>query len=270
MPEPSNVLRGRVAVITGASRGIGLHIATAMAQAGAKIVIASRRMAAIEAVYDQFTRIPGVEALGWAADVTRYEDLETLAAQAVARFGQIDIWVNNAGISGPYAVTADIPPGRWREVIETNLVGTFHGTHVALRHMLPRNQGKIINLVGAGATEGMRLPTFLSAYGSSKAGVLRFTQIVAEEYKETGISILALSPGMVRTGLTEEAEALTEEGRAALSRMDSVLDTFGSSIEESAALAVRMASSETDGVTGKLYRVQPGKLTLLRRLLRRR
>jgi NAD(P)-dependent dehydrogenase (short-subunit alcohol dehydrogenase family) len=270
MLGPSNLLRDRVAVITGASRGIGLHIATAMAQAGAKIVIVSRNMAAIEKVYDQFTRIPGVEVLGWAADVTRYEEVEAAAAQAVARFGQIDIWVNNAGISGPYAATADIPPDRWRQVIETNLVGTFNGTHVALRHMLPRNQGKIINLGGAGAWEGARLPTFLSAYGSSKAGVLRFTQIVAEEYKGTGLSILALSPGMVRTDMTEHPEALTDEARATLERMDWVLDTFGSPIEEGAALAVRIASSETDGVTGKLYRVQPGKLTLLRRLLRRR
>ncbi|HBY98202.1 MAG: SDR family oxidoreductase [Ardenticatenaceae bacterium] len=270
MREPSDLLRGRVAVITGATRGIGLHIAAAMAQAGANVVIASRRIEAVEAIYDRFSRIPGVEVLGWAADVTRYADVEALGAQAVARFGQIDIWVNNAGISGPYAATADIPPDRWRQVIETNLVGTFHGTYVALRQMLPRNQGKIINLVGAGAWEGARLPTFLSAYGSSKAGVLRFTQIVAEEYKGTRLSILALNPGMVRTVLTEQPEALTEEARASLARMDWVLATFGSPIEEGAALAVRMASSETDGITGKLYRVQLGKLTLLRRLLRRR
>jgi NAD(P)-dependent dehydrogenase (short-subunit alcohol dehydrogenase family) len=272
MLEPSNRLKGRVAVITGSSRGIGLHIATAFAQAGAKIVISSRNMAAIEAAYQQFAAIPGVEVLGWAADVSDYAQVEALAAQAIARFGTLDIWVNNAGLSGPYAPTADIPPARWRQVVETNLIGTYNGTHAALAQMLPRNYGKIINLLGAGAQESSSyLPTYLSAYGASKAGVLRFTQIVAEEYRSRalGLSILALNPGMVATAMTQKPEALTQEAHHTLERLPWVLQTFGTPIEDVAALAVRMASSETDGISGKVYKAGPGRLQTLIRLYRR-
>ncbi|HEX8684369.1 MAG TPA: SDR family oxidoreductase [Ardenticatenaceae bacterium] len=268
MARPDTSLRGKVAVVTGSTRGIGLIIAAYLARAGANIVICGRTMESVEEAYQQFAVIPGVEVLGWACDVRNPDEVQSLAEQAVARFGKIDIWFNNAGISGPFAPTAEMPPEAWREVIDTNLIGTFHGTRVALQQMLPRNSGKIINLVGQGARERDRLHGYLSAYASSKAGVLRFTQAVSREYADTNLSILAMAPGFVRTGLMEP-DALTHDAAERLKALDSALRRFGTPIEEAGELAVQLAGPATDGVTGKLYEVKPGLLQVLRGLLRR-
>jgi glucose 1-dehydrogenase len=167
------------------------------------------------------------------------------------------------------ASPAPLPPAAWREVVDTNLLGAFHGTQVALDHMLPRGTGKIVNLVGAGARERDRLPTFISAYAASKAGVLRFTQVTAREYKETSLSILAMAPGFVRTGLMEPHPA-TPEAKKRLERLDDALERFGTRIEQAGELAVHLAGPASDGVTGKLYEVKPGTLQILRGLLKRR
>lgn len=246
MARPSDALRGKVAVVTGSTRGIGLGIAAHLAQAGASIVVCGRTMESVEAVYEQLAAIPGVQVLGAACDVRSLQDVEGLAEQAVARFGQIDLWFNNAAISGPFASTADVPPEAWREVVDTNLVGAFHGTRVALHYMLPHNQGKIVNLVGTGAREQDRFPASVSAYAASQAGILRFTQVVAREYAGTGLSVLAMV-----SGLGIEPHAATR-------------------IQEAGELAVHLAGPATDGVTGKLYEARPGIGQILRGILKRR
>lgn len=268
MGRPSSKLRGKVAVVTGSTRGIGLMIAASFAQAGAQIAICGRKMASVEAVYNQLTAIPGVQVLGAECDMRDLDAVKTLAEQTIDRFGKIDVWVNNAGITGAYAQAGDIPADAWADVIHTNLIGTFHGTQVALKHMLPRNEGKIINLIGAGAREKGRLPTYMSAYGSSKAAILRFTQITAEEYQHTNLSILAMSPGFVRTDLMK-LTPLTPEAEAAYQKLDDALERFGTELVEAGELAVRLASRETDGVTGKIYEVKPSMGKVLKGILGR-
>ncbi len=268
MGRPSHKLRGKVAVVTGASRGIGLVIAASLAQAGAQIVICGRRMETLEQVYTQLSSIPGLELLALDCDVRDLEQVETLAEQTINRFGKIDLWFNNAGILGPYAHVVDTPAQAWADVIQTNLVGTFHGTQVALRYMVPRNIGKIINLISLDAQESKQLSNCMSAYASSKAAILRFTQITAEEYKKTDLSILAMMPGLVRTDLME-ITPLTTDAEALLSDLDQTFERFGTDIIEAGDLAVRLASCETDGITGRIYEVKPGMGQMLRALLRR-
>ncbi len=266
--RPSRRLKGKVAVVTGSTRGIGLLIAAALAQAGAQIVISSRSMEAVEAAYGRFASIPGVAVLGVECDVRDLAQVERLAARAVDRFGRVDIWFNNAGISGPYGPVDKVPPDRWRAVIETNVLGTYHGTYVALRHMLPRGQGKIINLLGAGDEDSRRTRfEHLSAYAASKAAVRRFTLAVAAEYRDSGISILGFNPGLVKTAMTTSPEPVDEEAARRLEGFATVLEQFATPPEEVAEMAVRLASRATDGVTGRIYRLRPSLMTLLRRRL---
>lgn len=250
--RPTSALRGRVAVVTGSTRGLGLIIAASLAQAGASIVICGREMAGVEAVYGQLAAIPGVEVLGAACDVRRRAEVEEMAAQALDRFGRIDIWINNAAITGPLQPVAEIDPEAWQAVIETNLLGTFHGSQVALTAMLPRNEGKLINVVGAGAREGQTLPPGLSAYASSKAAVLRLTEQLAEEQRASGLSILAMRPAPVTTGLLPGGAGGLPEG------IDGKPGRAAGEIIEVGELAVRLAGRETDGVSGRLYDASGG------------
>ena len=269
--RPSTRLKGKVAVVTGSTRGIGLLIAAALAQAGAHIVISSRSMAAVEAAYEKFEGVPGVQVLGVECDVRDLKQVEQLAARAVDRFGQIDIWFNNAGIAGPYARTGEIPPDEWRAVVETNLMGTYHGTYVALQHMVPRGAGKIINLLGAGDEDSRRTRfAYMSAYATSKAAVRRFTLAVAEEYRDTDLSILGFNPGLVKTDLTLHPKPLTQEAAERLKGFSAILDRFATPPEAVATMAVYLASRATDGETGRIYRLRPGFLALLIRWLTNR
>ncbi len=195
--------------------------------------------------------------------------MEELAQRTVARFGKIDLWFNNAGISGPYGPVAAMPAEAWRAVIDTNVNGTFYGTQVALRQMLPRNRGKIVNLIGAGARESKREQPFLSPYLASKAAVLRFTQTAAAEYKHTPLSILAWSPGLVRTELVMGAEPLTPDAAAKLQQLEPVLDRIGTPLAKVGEEALRLAGPDTDGVSGKVYETKPSVWQLLRLILKR-
>lgn len=266
--RPTNRLQGRVAVVTGSTRGLGLFMAAALAQAGADIVISSRSMDAVEAAYGRFADIPGVEILGVECDVRDLKQVKTLAQRTLDRFGRLDVWVNNAGIVGPYGPTDVVPPERWRGVIETNLFGTYHGTIVALEHMQAQNRGKIINMLGAGSDDNRRSENeFLSAYTSSKAAVRRFTLVTAAEYKDAGISILGFNPGLVRTDMTVDPEPLTEEAAVRVQRLDWALDRFETPIEDVGEKIVELASDATDGVTGEIYSLRPGLLTIAKRWL---
>ncbi|MFQ5950357.1 MAG: SDR family oxidoreductase, partial [Nitrospiria bacterium] len=176
------------------------------------------------------------------------------------------------GISMTYGRVGEIDPKEWAEVIGVNLIGTFNCCQAVIPQMLNQKHGKIINLKGYGA--GMPSPR-VTAYGASKAGIVAFTRSLAREYKGTGITANILSPGVVKTDLILNRDT-TEEGRIYLKRFDWVVDLLAGPVERPAALAVKMASSPTDGMTGKEFRVMSKtKLALrlvrfgLRRLFRR-
>ena len=261
-------LLNRTAVITGSSRGIGLIMAQALAVAGANVVISSR--SETDAACEQLKEKAAAEVVGLTCDVTSLEQVEQLAAQTLEQFGQIDIWINNAGISSSYAPTLNIPTERWKSVVQTNLYGTYHGTTVALKHMLERNQGKIVNVFGAGDQDSrVDKYGYMSAYATSKSAVRRFTLVVAEEYKQTPISILGLRPGLMATDLMTKIEPLTDEASERLKGLEFALSLFTTPPEQIQATIVEMASSTTDGISGKVYRCRVPLTAVILRAIRR-
>ena len=263
--EFSSRLKGRVAVVTGSTRGIGLIIAKALAAAGANVVLSSRSGSAVEAACEEFADFPDSEILGIKCDVTDFEQVENLAQKTIERFEQIDIWFNNAAITHPFGPALDIPATRWKEVIDTNICGTYHGTMVALKHMLPRDRGKIINSLGAGSTDN-RNNSYLSGYTTSKAAVRRFTLVVADDYRHTNLSILGLNPGLVPTDMTTKIEPLNEEAVRRLKFLEFGLNWLATQPESLSKMAVQIASDATDGITGKLYRCLPSLSYISQRL----
>ncbi|MEO0376600.1 MAG: SDR family oxidoreductase [Cyanobacteria bacterium P01_A01_bin.17] len=266
-------LQGRTAVVTGSTRGIGLIMAQALVAAGANVVVSSRSEAGEQLERDMLapdTGRTGAKIMGTTCDVTSLEQVEQLAAKTIERFGQIDIWINNAGIASPYAQTLDIPIERWKLVVQTNLYGTYHGTTVALQHMLERNQGKIVNVFGAGDQDSrVDKYGYMSAYATSKSAVRRFTLVMAEEYKQTPISILGLRPGLVATDLMTKIEPLTDEAAQRLKGLNFALSLFTTPAEQIQSTIVKMVSSTTDGVSGQVFRCRATVPTIVQRWIKR-
>ncbi|MBP1465951.1 SDR family oxidoreductase [Candidatus Chloroploca sp. M-50] len=255
-------LRGRVAVITGSTRGIGRAMAECFGTAGARVVVSSSRPEAVAATVEQL-RAEGIDATGMACDVAERKQVEQLFVHALSMYRQVDIWVNNAAISGPFGRTLDVPQADWERVIQVNLMGTYYGCVTVLPHMLERNYGKVINVTGGGFRRAQR---FLGAYSVSKAGVVRLTESMAREHaKQSGLSFNVLAPGIVPTDMTNEWEALGEAAEA-LQAFPRIKEIFGTTTEETALLALKMASAKTDGVSGKVFEVMPRHRSLWRLL----
>jgi len=239
------ILEGKVAVITGSTRGLGRAIAEAYAAAGASVVVSSRTPSAVDETV-QSLRAQGFTAGGLACDVGHVEEVKALAEHAVTQFGGFDIWVNNAGISGIYGPTMAHSPEQFVHVVQTNILGTYYGSFVAIQHFLTRGGGKLINLVGAGERKPAPLQ---NAYGSSKAWVRNFTLALAEEYEDSGIGVYAFQPGLVDTDLLRHIDVIPGfEER--LEVFPTVIRMWGNPPEVPARKAVWIASSATDGRTG--------------------
>ncbi|MGC8775289.1 MAG: SDR family NAD(P)-dependent oxidoreductase [Chlorobaculum sp.] len=248
-------LENRVAVITGSTKGIGRAIAREFVREGAKVVITSSRRENVEAAVREF---PDGSAFGHVCDVSSYASVEALVEVAIRRFGSIDCFINNAGISDPFTSVCDSDPDTWARVIDTNLKGTYNGCRAAARYFLSSGRrGKIINLAGSGTDKGSNTP-FISAYGSTKAAIARFTYAMAEEYRKTDLSIMLLHPGLVRTEINHP-ERTTPELQKQLETFNIILDIFAQSPDLAAHYAVKMASSWSDGKTGLYLSALDGK-----------
>lgn len=242
-----NELNGKVAVITGGTRGLGLAIAQAFGAAGARVVVASRSTQSVDAAVRQLT-VAGVQATGLPTDVGELAQVEALADHARASFGRIDIWVNNAGTAGPYGPTLGLTADAFHQVLQTNILGVYHGSRVAMRHFMPQHSGKLINLLGHGYKSPL---PWQNAYGSSKNWVRVFTLALAAETKGSGVGVFAFSPGMVLTELLTDVEVVQgAEGR--LRAFPTIVRMWAKPPEYAAAKAVWLASAATDNKTGLL------------------
>jgi len=188
-------LKDKVVVITGGSKGIGRTMAEALIAEGAKVAICSHNQAEITQTAEK------IGALGIFADVTEEEQLIRLAKEAENKLGPVDIWINNAGIFRERKNVEDFDMANVREIFEVNVIGLINGSRVALRLMKPRKNGTIINILSTAALKGREK---ISVYASSKWAANGFTESIREENKDTGIKILSVFPGGVKTGMYGE------------------------------------------------------------------
>lgn len=205
-------LDGKVAVVTGAARGLGFAVGQALAARGARVVLAGRTAADVEAAAGGL----GPQALGVGCDVRSAMQVDALLARAVAAHGGVDIWVNAAGPSGVWGPARDIAAADQREAIETVVLGTHLGTVAALRHMAPRGAGQIVNLLGRDEDEPGPAN---AAWDASKAWVRSFTLAVAREQEGTKVKLIAFLPGLMESRMAlmpEVAPGAEAEHRARL------------------------------------------------------
>ncbi len=190
-------LEGKVALVTGASRGIGRATAIGFARAGAAVVLASRKLPDLEQVAAEIKALGG-KALPLAAHLGQMENIASLVAKVVAEFGRIDILVNNAGTSPVYTPAIDLEEKAWDSVMNLNLKGLFFLSQAVARVMREKGGGSIINVA---SVDGFKPEVNIGAYAISKAGVIMATKVMAVEMAQYNIRVNALAPGNVHTKL---------------------------------------------------------------------
>ncbi len=244
-------LKGQVAIVTGGGRGIGREICSAFASQGASVAVVSRTR---EQIAETVRRIAdeGGTAFGIAVDVTDFAAIESMVRRVVDKLGPIDLLMNNAGSNSAMAPVTEADPAAWWRDVTVNLLGPFHASRAVLPGMLARRGGRIINMAGG----GMATPVAcLSGYGSSKAGLMRFTETLDREVWELGVKVFAMSPGLVRTEMNlalVRSGALERWGKPTYDRLERgehVPPTMA------AALAVEIASGRLDELHGRWFGV---------------
>jgi len=241
----SGLLRSKVAVITGGTRGLGLAIAQAYAHEGAAVVVASRTPTSVEQAVISLKN-EGLQASGQPCDVAHLPQVEALAEHALNTFGRLDVWVNNAGLSATHGPTIHVPPEEITQVIQTNILGAYHGSLVALRHFLSQDKGKLINVLGRGARQPV---PYGNAYAASKAWLRSFTIALAKEYKDSGVGMYTFNPGLVDTDLLRKFRVIAGyEERANM--LETVMRMWAKPPEVAARKALWIASDATDSRTG--------------------
>jgi len=241
---------GKVAVVTGASQGLGSGMAALLAQAGAKVVLAARNEDNLKALSEELTS-QGLEAHPFACDVTKLGDIRALMDEAVRRYGQIDILVNNAGTNIPKPAE-EVTEEDWDRVLDLNLKSAFFCCQAAGRYMRERGQGKIVNMSSQMGFVGYYNR---SAYCASKGGLTQMTRALAIEWAPHRINVNAIGPTFIETPLTEtmfdDPEFKRDVlGRIPLGRLATTEDLYGA--------LLFLCSRASDMVTGQTILVDGG------------
>jgi gluconate 5-dehydrogenase len=246
-------LSGKTALVTGGSRGLGLQIAEALGEAGAKILIASRKAADLEQA-TTLLQDKGIDARWIAADASRPEDIERVAGEAMQRLGQVDILVNNAGATWG-APAEDYPLEAWDKVMNLNIRSIFLMSQaVGKASMVPRRSGRIINVASIAGLAGNPPEMRMVAYNTSKGAVVNFTRTLAGEWGRYGITVNALAPGFfpsrMTKGVLQQFGADNMAKRAPLQRLGDDDDLKGA--------ALLFASAAGKHITGQILAVDGG------------
>jgi NAD(P)-dependent dehydrogenase (short-subunit alcohol dehydrogenase family) len=264
----ARALNEKVAIVTGASRGIGRAIALAFAAAGADVVVAARASAELDSASEEICAA-GRRTLAVPTDVSVSSDVDTLVDQTISELGHVDVLVNNAGafkevatvpfpdrVLKPPAVMRDsserMTDAEFRQVIDTNIGGVFYGCRAVAPHMMERGYGKIINISSVAATKAFKLE---AVYDASKAAVNMLTRTLALEWAPYGVRVNALAPGDYNTSMTAEAWADPVRRQAYL---DSIPLGAEGDMTGLGALAVFLASADSDYITGQTINIDGG------------
>ncbi len=226
-------LRGKIALVTGASRGIGRAVASAYAREGARVFICARNATDLERAISEITAAGG-EVAGHAGDIGKPEDLHRIVSAAIDRFGTVDVLVNNAAILGPRVDVVDYPLAAWQEVLDINLTGVFLLSREILPIMMAKKSGSVIHVTSGVGRKGKAR---WGAYAVSKAGIECLTQILADELQGSGVRVNAVNPAATRTGM--RAKAYPDEDPQTLPEPDEIVSIF-----------VHLASDESAGISG--------------------
>ena len=247
LPESLQHLKDKVAVVTGASRGIGKATAIELARQGAKVVVNyARSSEAAEATVKEITTAGG-DAIALQADVSQAEQVDSLIKTTLDKFGQIDVLVNNAGITKD-TLLLRMKPEQWQAVIDLNLTGVFLCTKAASKIMLKQRSGRIINIASVAGQMGN---PGQANYSAAKAGVIGFTKTVAKELANRGVTVNAVAPGFIATDMTEDLKS------------DKIIDfiplgRYG--IPEEVAGTIRFLAADPAAayITGQVFNVDGG------------
>lgn len=242
-------LKGKVAIITGGSRGIGRAIAKALASAGCSVVITYKSSSQrAQEVVDEISK-DGSKAFAIQANSAKFEDAQKVVNEVLKIFGKIDILINNAGITRDNLFIR-MSESEWDDVIETNLKGVFNFTKAVIKHMIAQRSGKIINIASVVGLIGN--PGQVN-YAASKAGIIGFTKALAKEVASRNIQVNVVAPGYVETEMTEK---LSEEQKK---RLFELIPAKRIAKPDEIAYVVRfLSSSEADYITGQVIVVDGG------------
>jgi NAD(P)-dependent dehydrogenase (short-subunit alcohol dehydrogenase family) len=241
-----------VVLITGALTGIGRAAAIAFAQDGARLVVSGRRKTEGEALVEELRRL-GTEAEFIVADVRREDEVSALVDKAVARFGRLDVLVNNAGVEGKPGPVTSVSSDAYTALFETNVLGTLWGLKHALRFMQPQGSGSVVNI---SSTFGERGAANFSLYAGSKHAVEGITKCAAIEAAAYGVRVNAVAPGPTETAMLDRLTGSSEKRAAFYS---AVPLKRGATAEEIADAVVFVASDKAAFITGQVIRVNGGK-----------
>ena len=248
-------LAGKKVFISGGTRGLGLAIAKSLLGAGADVSFCGRNngeVASVEKDLKSFNKLNSrQEVLGLTADVGEFNQIKMLKDELQMKFGKIDILVCNAGVLGPISQFLESDLDEWKLALNTNLLGSIFLIHELLPAMIENGSGKIIQLSGGGAASP--LPG-LTSYAASKAGIIRFIETLAEEYKDSGVDINAIAPGMLKTRMLREMLDAGPDvlGSQLFSKSVAKAAEETDSTKQACELVNFLASDESDGITGKL------------------
>ncbi|MFN3006919.1 SDR family NAD(P)-dependent oxidoreductase [Mycolicibacterium wolinskyi] len=244
-------LTGKVAIVTGAGRGLGRAMAHGLARAGAAVTVAARTASELDSFVDE-VKAAGGQALACPTDITDEASVERMVDATVETFGRIDVLVNNSGIVASTPLI-DQAADEWDRVVATNLRGTFLATKAAGRHLVAQGSGKVVNIASNFALQGVANH---AAYSASKAGVIAFTRSMAIEWSRHNIQVNALAPGYFATPLNAEmradADTLAKVVRAIPARRMGEPDELTSWL-------LLLASRASDFMTGEVIVIDGGQ-----------
>jgi len=243
-----------VALVTGGGRGLGRAFAIALARQGLRVAVAARSTHQIEETVG-LIQSKSHSAIAVPADVTFKADVHAMVDAVEAKLGPIDLLVNNAGSGPPFGPTWESDPEEWWRNVETNLKGPLLCCHAILPGMIRRKQGRIINVASAAGTCSV---PYMSAYVTSKAALIRLTEVLADEVREHGVSLFSIQPGTVRTAMAEEL-LLSEAGQRWMPWFKKIFDNGADdSPEAGTELVLYLASGAADTLSGRFF-IAPGK-----------